>query len=423
CRLPAGCILKPQNAIEVAIVLKLATFFNVKFAVRSGGHMQNAGFGSIGSTGVLFDLSLMNKIALSEDQSTVSVGPAATWDAVYGELEKHELTAVGGRVKEVGVGGFLLGGGMSHFSNHWGMGCDNVKSYEVVLADSSVVVANSSQNHDLFSALKGGGPNLGIVTRFELYTHSDYKLWYNLKSYSVDDAEPVMGAVVKTQEAMDTDDRIGFFITVDPASFVVATLYRGKEPAPGVFSAFASIKPTAELIPATLGTQYTLCQMLLMPVPFKGNSATMSIRPDAKLYTELHQLLRDGTNGLPPSVSSNFTIQPLGRSAVKKGQESGGNIMNIPSETHGWIALVIQSTDEKDLDLTLLKTQEIIKKFMSAADQRSNLFDFLFMNDSPPWQSPLKGYGPKGVTQLTAAAKKWDPTGVFQSLQNSGFLL
>jgi predicted alternative tryptophan synthase beta-subunit len=52
-------------------------------------------------------------------------------------------------------------GGMSHFSNHWGLVCDNVKNFEVVLGSSDIVQANADENPDLFRALKGGGSNFG----------------------------------------------------------------------------------------------------------------------------------------------------------------------------------------------------------------------------------------------------------------------
>jgi len=72
--------------------------------------MANPGSSSIGEDGVLLDLGEMRKISLSEDRDIATVGPAATWDAVYEELEKHERTVVGGRVTDVGVAGLVLGG-------------------------------------------------------------------------------------------------------------------------------------------------------------------------------------------------------------------------------------------------------------------------------------------------------------------------
>lgn len=62
---------------------------------------------------------------------------------------------------DVGVGGLLLGGGLSFLSAQYGLGCDSVVNYEVVLADSTIVNANEHSNSDLFWALKGGGNQFG----------------------------------------------------------------------------------------------------------------------------------------------------------------------------------------------------------------------------------------------------------------------
>lgn len=76
----------------------------------------------------------MNEINLNEDQSVVSIGPGNNWLAVYSSLEPYGLAAVGGRAASIGVGGFVLGGGISYHSNLYGWSCDNVESFEVRLS-------------------------------------------------------------------------------------------------------------------------------------------------------------------------------------------------------------------------------------------------------------------------------------------------
>jgi hypothetical protein len=107
--LPAACFVKAQNTQDVSLTLKVVTIFQVPFAVRSGGHSANRGFGSVDS-GILIDLSSLNDIILSPDHNFVSVGPGVKWDILYEELEKYELTVVGGRAAGVGVGGLITGG-------------------------------------------------------------------------------------------------------------------------------------------------------------------------------------------------------------------------------------------------------------------------------------------------------------------------
>lgn len=52
-------------------------------------------------------------------------------------------------------------GGLSYLSNLYGMACDNVASFQVVLADGRLVNANADSHPDFFWALKGGANNFG----------------------------------------------------------------------------------------------------------------------------------------------------------------------------------------------------------------------------------------------------------------------
>lgn len=49
--------------------------------------------------------------------------------------------------------------------------------YEVVRACGDIVTANARQNRDLWKALKGGGSNFGIVTKFTFSTFPLGDIW------------------------------------------------------------------------------------------------------------------------------------------------------------------------------------------------------------------------------------------------------
>lgn len=106
----------------------IARLTQCPFSVKSGGHAAFAGASnSEGGITVAFDQ--MRGIELAEDKSVVGVEPGNTWYDVYTRLESEGLAVVGGRVSAIGVGGLTLGGGISHFSNEYGWGCDNVGKY------------------------------------------------------------------------------------------------------------------------------------------------------------------------------------------------------------------------------------------------------------------------------------------------------
>ncbi|KAG0641308.1 hypothetical protein HOY80DRAFT_1113648 [Tuber brumale] len=188
------CILSPRSAAEVSSALQSITAAGAPFAVRSGGHSPNRGWANI-EGGVLVELSQINEITYDPASTNVVVGTGNRWKAVYSALEAYGRTAVGARVSPVGVGGFLLGGGLSHVSNEYGFGCDNVVEYEVVLANGTIVNANADSHSELYWALKGGTNNFGIVTRFTLKTIPMSKIWGGVITYNATQAVAVMDAV------------------------------------------------------------------------------------------------------------------------------------------------------------------------------------------------------------------------------------
>lgn len=195
-------------------------------AVRSGGHSY-PGSNNI-DRGVTIDLSMMNSSSYDPGTNLAGIQPGGRWKKVYADLEEHGVTVAGGRDGGVGVGGFLLGGGISFFSNHKGFGCDSVINYEVVLANGTVINANSTANADLWRALKGGGSNFGIVTRYDMEAIPSQDLYYDLRVLSSDYSDDVVDAVVgfAAQDDSFADNALVTLFTYKPESEItVTTIY------------------------------------------------------------------------------------------------------------------------------------------------------------------------------------------------------
>jgi FAD/FMN-containing dehydrogenase len=127
------CRVTPTSSIDVSLTLYVLEFLRCEFAVKSGGHAAFAGASNI-KDGVTIDMANLNEIVVSKDQTVTSLGPGNRWVDVYTRLEPLNLSVVGGRTADIGVGGLLLGGGISFFSQRFGFACDNVLNYEVLLS-------------------------------------------------------------------------------------------------------------------------------------------------------------------------------------------------------------------------------------------------------------------------------------------------
>lgn len=159
-------VLRPTTSEQVAAGIALAGSGR-PLSVRSGGHSA-LGFGT-NDAGVVIDLSRFDEIELV-DRATglVRVGSGATWGAVAAALAPHGLALTSGDTTSVGVGGLALSGGMGWMLRKHGLTIDAVRAVEVVTVDGRTLRASADEHTDLFWALRGGGGNFGVVTRFEL---------------------------------------------------------------------------------------------------------------------------------------------------------------------------------------------------------------------------------------------------------------
>lgn len=110
CWAAPTCVVLPRSSQDVSKALKIINFFQVKFAVRSGGHSPNPGWSSINNPGLLIDLQRFNQVTINSDRSVASLGPGGRWGDVYAALDPYGVSVIGGRIPHVGVGGLILGG-------------------------------------------------------------------------------------------------------------------------------------------------------------------------------------------------------------------------------------------------------------------------------------------------------------------------
>ncbi|KZL85245.1 hypothetical protein CI238_08131 [Colletotrichum incanum] len=253
--LSPACITRPKNTDDVASIVKVLSSCgsDVRFAIKSGGHGSWPGWSSTDG-GVLISMDLIAEVQNVADKGYALVGSGARWVDVYKSLEPHGVTVVGGRFASIGVGGLLVGGGLSYFSGLHGMACDNVLNYEVVLADGSIANINQTSNPDLFRALKGGGNQFGIVTRFGLKTQPQTtQVWGGVLTFSIDKAGQVFNA---TQSfSANYDPMAHMYLSMGGGSnpqlsFInVYVFYNASSPPSGdanPFAAFYAAKPTAD---------------------------------------------------------------------------------------------------------------------------------------------------------------------------------
>lgn len=201
----------------------------VQPVVRGGGH-NYAGFST--TEGLLIKTTPMNRIAINRSDGTASIEAGALNKALISELKGGDLMLPIGTCLEVGVTGLTLGGGLGDNSRWAGMTCDRLTSTDVVLANGQRVRASSSENPDLYWALRGGaGGNFGVNTKleFDLVQIPTRQISaFEIRFRGVDDVVASFAAFDRLM--LTAPDRLSGFVTVnnvgrstDPRQFPEAT--------------------------------------------------------------------------------------------------------------------------------------------------------------------------------------------------------
>jgi FAD/FMN-containing dehydrogenase len=162
-------IVRPTDATEVAQVVTLARDSGLELAVRSGGHSL-AGH-SVSEGGIVLDLAAMKALAIDPQQRTAWAQTGLTAGEYTAAAGAHGLATGFGDTGSVGIGGLTLGGGVGYLVRKHGLTIDNLLAAELVTAGGQLLHVDAETHPDLFWAVRGGGGNFGVATRFRYRLH------------------------------------------------------------------------------------------------------------------------------------------------------------------------------------------------------------------------------------------------------------
>lgn len=438
-----NCIVQPQSTADVSSAVKALAGVpgagNWDIAVRSGGHSDWEN--NAVHRGVTIDLGLLNSIDLDGElpgngtaewtgKSTLTkavarIGTGARWGDVMTALEPANLSATGGRSGHVGVGGLLVSGGASYHAQQWGLSCDNVVGVEVVLADGSVVEANPRENTDLFRALRGGGSNLGIVTRFDLrtFTVPPAGAYGGLVFTAWDSLDAVISQFVAYAGTSSRSPDHEFVVYRNDAgslaimAMVVST--DGNESSP------AMAPWGSDDIPLTRDSRATQpLSAIAASIADTGGSHyvsfTLTLQVTHDIMTKAADVFLSTSQGLLDDgvpVSVNFVFQPMPK--TPEPAAPGGNMLghahNLPADSilfEARATLLAEDAGYEGVVQTKLGAAiEQLREYSAAQEGHS---PYVYMNYAHPEQDVLASYGKDNVEFLRDTAAKYDPEGFFQ---------
>jgi FAD/FMN-containing dehydrogenase len=162
-------IVRPADASEVSHVVSVARDTGMELAVRSGGHSL-AGH-SVSEGGIVLDLSDMKALDVDVEGRTAWAGTGLTTGEYTVAVGANGLATGFGDTGSVGIGGLTLGGGVGYLVRKHGLAIDDLLAADVVTVDGRRIRADAKTHPDLFWAIRGGGGNFGVATRFQFRLH------------------------------------------------------------------------------------------------------------------------------------------------------------------------------------------------------------------------------------------------------------
>jgi hypothetical protein len=225
-------IVRVKDATDISHVIALARESGLELAIKSGGHSV-AGHSTIDG-GIVLDITKMKNLELDVEGRTAWAQTGLTAGEYTAAAGAHGLATGFGDTGSVGIGGITLGGGVGYLVRKHGLTIDDLLAAEVVTADGELLRADAKSHPDLFWAIRGGGGNFGVATRFQFRLH-------------------------------EVDEIVGGMLILPATPEVIASFVTEAEAAPEELSTIANVMtaPPMPFLPAEVHGQLVIMAMLV----------------------------------------------------------------------------------------------------------------------------------------------------------------
>ncbi|RIH88716.1 FAD-binding oxidoreductase [Calidithermus roseus] len=252
-------IIRAANADDVARTISLAQETGLELAVRSGGHSAAGHSSSDG--GIVLDLRDMKALDIDVAGRTAWAEAGLTAGEYTVATGAHGLATGFGDTGSVGIGGITLGGGVGYLVRKHGLTIDSLLAAEVVTAEGKLLHVDEEKHPDLFWAIRGGGGNFGVVTRFKFRLHV-------------------------------VDTIVGGMLLLPATPEVIAGFIAEAEAAPEEFSAIVNVMPAPPMPFVSAEYHGQLVVMALMAYAGDAEAGERAIAPLRSLATPIVDMVR-----------------------------------------------------------------------------------------------------------------------------------
>jgi FAD/FMN-containing dehydrogenase len=401
-------IVSCATAAEVVVAVRHARDAGLPIAIRGGGHSV-AGH-SVAEGALVVSLDRMRRVDVDPARRIGRVGGGALWDDVDPATQAHGLAVPGGTFGDTGVGGLTLGGGLGWLLGLAGLTCDNLVRAELVTADGSIVEAGPDGDLELLWALRGGGGNFGVVTRFDFALTPVTSMYGGHLRYPIAAAGTVVNRLLEVLDggpaAFAPMIGVGTDADVGETRLTIAFGYPGGEEE--AERAIAPLRRDLPIVEDDVGARsYIDIQAMSGQLPFglrhywKGHFIK---NLDAELLGQLaeamvHQPTRDG-----------FVLLEAIVGAARREPANGASFGQRAARWNATTLAIWESPDEDDAAIRWAReTTDLLRP--------ASLSGAGYANYAPVDETADRvraAFGPERFARLAAVKRRYDPDNVFR---------
>ena len=323
-------IARAQSADDVVTVVDFARENHLELAVKGGGH--NIAGNAVSDGGIMLDLSLLKSIRIDAAARTAEAGPGVTLGELDRAAQAHGLALPLGINSTTGIAGLTLGGGFGWISRRHGLTIDNLIAADVVTADGQTRRASEGDDADLFWGIRGGGGNLGVVTRFEYGLHEvGPEIFAGLIVFPLEGGRDVLLNYREIVSGMSDDLTVWAIIRQAPPLPFVPAEWHGREVVVLAFCDLGDASGQESVVARLRGLGRPVAEHF-GPVPFAGWQSTFDplLAPGARNYWKSHEFRRLEDGAIDAMIEAAAHL-PSPESEVFLAQ-LGGAINRVPVE-------------------------------------------------------------------------------------------
>jgi UDP-N-acetylenolpyruvoylglucosamine reductase len=300
----------PETVDDIVEVVRYARDNGLRVAGQATGHNAHPLVDALEYT-VLIKTHRMRAVQIDGAAQVARVEPGTLWMDVTYPAGEHGLAPLAGSSPDVGVTGYVLGGGISWLGRKYGLAANSVTAIEIVNAEGEVIRTSAVENTDLFWALRGGGGSFGIVTAIELKLYPVKEVYAGWLVFGMERADEVLNAWRDWVDTVPEEvTSVGRLLQVPPLPDIPEPL-RGRR---------------LVVIEAAMMMDETQASKLLKPLrKLKPEMDTFHTMP----ATELQELHMDPP-GPVPGKGDHMLLRDLTRYGIEKVVQVAGANSNSP---------------------------------------------------------------------------------------------